>query len=559
MHHTRPLDATNGNRCGTTELPLRLRVRTETFVPKSHSKRIQSWLGVLLAVLVLVAVPADAFARAAGGRSSGGYSRPSGSVRTPSFGGGSSGFRAPSFRTPSTSGGYSRSSPSYARPPVATAPVSPGDRSFSQGRSGAALDSYRTQQDNTRQQRTAPPAQRPTGPQYAPQYAPQYGYNRGPDRSGWFGNRGWSSPVQNYGGAGRSFGVWDGLFLGYMLNNLTHSGSGDFFHNNQNDPGYRQWRAETERQAQDNAELRSKLDDLDRQLAQRKDQPRDVGALPPDVPPEVAKASPDRTPSVPAEDGGSSWVWVVLLVGAGGIAYLAWQRRLKSGGSSVSAPPKGALQSAGAILRHKLSGEAYTPSKFRVGMTLALDPTPFILAGDALKLPQPEGSGSGQISVSAVGRVVAGNTELVRLYLPDGRSLVQLHLDAAGDPDECRLFGTIDEVAPTDPGEWGAWLDPREGMIGWPEFQTKDGKTYTRVWAPSETRVSPRALTETIEDLSGTRTVQSQAMLYSAPTGAVDPAPATEYIMVAALQDGGRAWVEIRAGIDLNPVTLQLA
>ena len=26
-----------------------------------------------------------------------------------------------------------------------------------------------------------------------------------------------------------------------------------------------------------------------------------------------------------------------------------------------------------------------------------------------------------------------------------------------------------------------------------------------------------------------------------------------------AVQDGARAWVEVRAGIDLNPVTLQLA
>jgi len=190
-------------------------------------------------------------------------------------------------------------------------------------------------------------------------------------------------------------------------------------------------------------------------------------------------------------------------------------------------------------------------------MPLMLDPTPFILAAGSIKLPPPEGSG--QVSVSAVGRVVSGNTELVRLYLPDGRSLVQIHVDAAGDPDECRLFGTIDEISPADPGEWSAWLDPNEGMIGWPAFQTKDGKTYDRVWVPGDTRISPRMLTETIESLSGTRTVQSQAMLYAAPTGAADPAPTTEYIMVAAVQDNGRAWVEVRAGIDLNPATLQLA
>jgi hypothetical protein len=173
----------------------------------------------------------------------------------------------------------------------------------------------------------------------------------------------------------------------------------------------------------------------------------------------------------------------VLLVSADGIAYLAWRRRQSTtgGSSSMSHQPGSPLQSAGAMLRHKLSGEGYTPSKFRVGMRLALDPTPFILAEGSINLPQPQGTG--QVSVSSIGHVEAGNTQLVRLYLPDGRTLVQLHLDNAGDPDECHSFRTVDEITPADPTEWGAWLDPNEGMIGWPAFQTKDGKTYARVWA----------------------------------------------------------------------------
>jgi uncharacterized protein DUF2491 len=522
-------------------------------VPPQPSRRLRPWFTLLCALLACVVVPADGVARA-----SAGYARPGGYSRTPSFGGNGG------YRTPSTSGGYSRPSPSYARPPAWTAPQSPGDRSFSEGRSSAALGRYRAQQDEARRPRPYAPV--PSGPQapYPSYQSPprQYGPSGPPDRSAWLNQRGWSSPPQTYYGGNRNFGLWSGLFLGAMLSNLGRPGSVDFFHNNQNDPGYQQWRAEADRQAQDNADLRQKLDELDRQLADKEGQPRNPGALPADVPPEIAKATPNRTPDVPdvpEEAGGSGWVWIVVLAGGCGIAYLAWRRRrpTSGGSSSMSRPPGSPLESAGAMLRHKLSGEGYTPSKFRVGMTLALDPTPFILAAGAIKLPQPEGTG--QISVSSVGRVVAGNTQLVRLYLPDGRSLVQLHLDNAGDPDECRLFGTVDEITPADPSEWGAWLDPNEGMIGWPAFQTKDGKTYARVWVPGDTRISPRVLTETIESLSGTRTVQSQAMLYAAPTGAPNPAPQTEYIMVAAVQDGARAWVEVRAGIDLNPVTLQLA
>jgi len=528
-------------------LSRQLRGRTDGVV-RTSPRRFRPWLAALLAALACLALPADGLARA-----SGGYSRPGGSSRTPSFGGGSP-ARTPSFG--GGSGGYNRPSPSNAQP-VWTSPSSPGDRSFSQDRSGAAFNNYRSQQA------PRPPAPNPFQPQrQEPQYAPrQYGTRQygGPDRSGWFSNRGWSAPPTAYFGGNRSFGVWDGLFLGALLSNLGRAGSGEFFHNNQNDPGYRQWRQEADQQAQGNPELRTKLDELDRQLSERDGEPRTPGALPPDIPPEVAKVPPARTPGVPGT-GGSGWVWAVLLAGGGGIAFLAYQRRPSTSGASggpAVRPPTNALQSAGNLLRHKLSGESYAPSKFRVGMTLTLDPTPFILAAGSIKLPQPEGSGP--VSVSAIGQVSSGNTRLLRLYLPDGRSFIQLHLDAAGDPDECRLFGTVDEVTPADPGEWGAWLDPNEGMIGWPEFQTKDGKTYSRAWTPGSSRVSPRALTETIEGLSGSRTVQSQAMLYAAPTGSPSPAPATEYIMVAAVQDGGRAWVEIRAGIDLNPATLQLA
>jgi hypothetical protein len=50
-----------------------------------------------------------------------------------------------------------------------------------------------------------------------------------------------------------------------------------------------------------------------------------------------------------------------------------------------------------------------------------------------------------------------------------------------------------------------------------------------------------------------------QAMLYGAPTGAAAPAPPTEYILVAAMEEENQAWVAIHAGIDLNPGLLSLS
>src|SRR5262249_11417189 len=153
----------------------------------------------------------------------------------------------------------------------------------------------------------------------------------------------------------------------------------------------------------------------------------------------------------------------------------------------------------------------------------------------ATKVPVPRAAGGKvQASVAAVGALSDGVT-LHRLYL-DERSVFQLHLDKSGRPDECRYFGRIDEVRPADDAEWGFWLDPDNGVIGWPVFETKDGKSYTRVWAGSDARVPPRRFTERLQDAQGVRTRRIEAMLYAAPLGRPPPAPQTEYILVAMVE-----------------------
>jgi hypothetical protein len=70
--------------------------------------------------------------------------------------------------------------------------------------------------------------------------------------------------------------------------------------------------------------------------------------------------------------------------------------------------------------------------------------------------------------------------------------------------------------------------------------------------------VQPRQQIETLQSTSGTLERKIQAMLYGAHTGAAPPAPAIEYVLACAVEQGDDAWVEVYAGIDINPAALTL-
>ena len=351
-----------------------------------------------------------------------------------------------------------------------------------------------------------------------------------------------------------------------MLDNLTKPGYTDFFRGRRDDPGVQQWRQHADEMARDNTDLRRKLAELDSRTA-----PGTGGGdscwveVPSDIPATVALAdagrarTPSTAPTAGSEQGGGIGLVVVIVVlaAAGGLAYMALRRRRASLRDTAMNP----LQAAAAMARNAVAKKPYIASHFRVGMVLTADLSPFILAAGATKVVPPDASAQGQISVAAVGRLDAAG--LVRLHLDDRKGMFQLHLDDKGAPDECRYFTLIDEVAPADAAEWEVWLGPAEGMIGWPKFQTKDGAVYQRVWSPGPGRIAPMPFEEVIATASdrrgeATETIRQQAMLYGAATGLAAPAPTVEYILVSAIERGGQAWVELRAGIDINPATLEL-
>jgi hypothetical protein len=443
--------------------------------------------------------------------SSGGYSRPG----SGSMGGGA---RRPS--TMGSGGGYSRP---YGAGNAGTSAFSGGDRSVSRSYSGQAFRDYQKRQQAPAVPSEAPWDRRPStyGNNYG-SYIPAE--RRPPAWNPYGGSQGYGNVMPWSGGQSR-FGAWDAVFLLSLLNSLTAPGNTQFFRENRDNPDYLAWRREADRMAQQDPALAGKLAELDSRMGGSGGRSDDASRRP--------SAGTAQSP------GGSSGVILVVIVGVAGLAGLWYMRR-----RSTAAPP--AVPG--------LTGSAQT--RFRVGMTFPMDPSPFVLAASATKVKPP--SADGMVIVEAVGLVADGSDALNRLYLPGRDAFLQIHLAGSGEPDECRYFSKIDEVAPSSQDEWGFWLDPAQGMIGWPQFQTKDGKTYDRVWAPGSNRIEPRQQTETIQDLRGTTQRKLLCMLYGAATGARAPAPDTEYILVSAVQDGERAWVEIHAGIDINPATLSL-
>lgn len=475
-------------------------------------------------------------------RSSGGYSRPS--TRTPSF------SPSSSYRRPSTSGGYSRPSTPVYIPRQAPA-QSGADRAMQRRGAQDALDLFRGRSGGSSSGADRGGITVPQGPLVrertpSTRSQPSYGYREAPAGAG----GGWQPPAFAQGGR---FGAWDAMLLWFLLDTLNRPGHARAFHDNQADPGVQAWRQEADRRAADDPALKAKLDELDRQTAALSTEPRQPGRLPADI---------ARTDADSGGGFGGILVIVVLLAAAGFITWRFFRRRSQP--ASTTAASKGAdmgpIDTARGMLRRKLDGKPYQPSYFRVGMTFPFDPTPFLMAAGQTKVTGPKATGGNNlVSVAAVGRIDAGDVEMQRLYLAGSDGWFQLWLGADGRPEECRWFQPIDEVHPADREEWGFWMDEREGMVGWPEFQTKDGVVYGRHWLPGDRRVEPREWTETIEDARGTTTRRVNAMLYSRPTGAAAPAPDAEYILVSVIEGGGEAYVEVAAGIDVNAASLTIA
>jgi hypothetical protein len=148
-------------------------------------------------------------------------------------------------------------------------------------------------------------------------------------RDNYYAGRGWSAPGYAFGSFS-SFGMWDAMFMWFMLSNLT-SGAG-FFHNRQSDPGVQAFQKEAAKLSESNAELKKQLDEMNAKLDQMKKDgvPVDPNAVPKDVDTNVALAQPKiAQPAAPEKkDSSSGFLWPVMgLVAAGAAAWFIFGRR----------------------------------------------------------------------------------------------------------------------------------------------------------------------------------------------------------------------------------------
>lgn len=158
-------------------------------------------------------------------------------------------------------------------------------------------------------------------------YGEYYSY-----RDNYYSGRGWYTPGWAYMSY-PSFGLWDSLFLWFMLSQLSGP---SFFYNHQTDPGVQAFQAEAQRLAQSNADLKKQVDELNAKVDDLKkaNAPVDPKAMPEGVDPSLAMAQPNVTPAAagqaPQDHGGSSstlTLALIFLASVLGIGYFVTRRR----------------------------------------------------------------------------------------------------------------------------------------------------------------------------------------------------------------------------------------
>ena len=277
-----------------------------------------------LAISLVAALAIPTLDAAAKSRSSRGYSAPSISHSTPPAAAPSAPSvpSTPSAAAPRSSNGYGLPGQGPASP---SAPLGGSDAALSKQASGSSLRSYDAGKERARFAQSTPAAAPSAGfSGYSGRFRSYDDYYY--QRNNYYSGFGWQPPGYIYGSRS-SFGMWDALFLWFMLDSLSNAGHAMWFHDHYDDPGYQQWRQEADRLAADNADLRTKLADLDAQQKALANEPRDPNFMPSDAKPELALASENAVAKQPTSSG-PHWLLDIALVALVGGGLLFVRRRV---------------------------------------------------------------------------------------------------------------------------------------------------------------------------------------------------------------------------------------
>jgi hypothetical protein len=201
------------------------------------------------------------------------------------------------------------------------------------------------------------------------------------------------------------------------------------------------------------------------------------------------------------------------------------------------------------------------PLRIKLGCTIEIESTPFLVAGDALKIACPPMDNI----VKAAGKSVFNNGEIViyRFYLNEAgaseeESMLQLSFDKKGELFDLMLYRLSDEIRPASDADWDIWLNKYRGLIGYTNFQIDPGTpqviTYERVTPDgSGERLNPLFIRESITDdpyVESIITVDHALAVYG--RGVTLEGDVIENILISKDDDETDAVVRIWIGIPLD-------
>jgi TRAP transporter TAXI family solute receptor len=247
------------------------------------------------------------------GASSSGYSKPSLKESSPSPTTGGAGETKPSasgYSKPGesrTSGGYAKPAPAVGKQQTFTGGSKFDKQTIKEEQKKRSQDSFKQYQ--AEQSKFKNPDQKIDPKQYEsnPLYQKGKVYsgfdykNHYANRDSYYGGQGYRPPPYAYNTA-PSFGLFDTIFLFWMLDHMSNRNVAATAYNHSNDPGFQKWRQEVEGMSKDNADLKAKLAEMDKQIKSMDGTPKDPAYLPKGVPPDVAlsaAALASKTPDKP--------------------------------------------------------------------------------------------------------------------------------------------------------------------------------------------------------------------------------------------------------------------